>query len=1153
MAVSLIALLLLSAFTEVGSFNIDTSQPTVFQGNNASFGQSIVQFRAGSSTWVVVSSPLEPDVSGQVGKLYKCSYEEKRCSAINIPVLPESKMSSFGLTLAASSQRLVGCGIVPKECRSFTYIRGLCYSMDQNFKSTRLTKEPDCPKGADIVFLIDGSGSVVEKDFTKMKRFVQDVMGGFKGHDVLFALMQYSHRFTLHFDFNQFRERSDIATLMKSIKQQGGGTHTPTAILKVVREVFVPEKGSRLKANKILIIITDGKTQGDTTSLSDVINEAEANFILRYAIGVGNAFTSRTARQELDTIASSPKDQHTFSPNNFDALGKIQETLQQKIFSIEGTQAANFSSFQFEMAQTGSSAAFSQTSTLLGAVGAYDWSGGLFVYPQQGPSEPTYIKAPPTRDSYLGYSTKVANLRDGPLYVSGAPRYRHIGRVMVFGPNGNIIQAINGSQVGSYFGAELCTLDMKGDGITDLLLIAAPVYQSQQASGIVLVYKFSRSTVSPEPQKILQGVTGNSFGRFGSAIAALGDINGDGRADLAIGAPLENERVGTVYIFHGEDAGIKSQYSQRIIGSQVSSGVRFFGRSISGGMDVSKDNLKDVAVGAEGMAFILRSWPVLRVTPSITFQPPEIPLARFECAGAASVGGVVSSARVCFEVTKVTSDSLGSLQATVDFGLRLDAALRVNPRAVFESGKRDESGTVDVTSGFKRCYPYRVKLPACVDDSLSAIVLMVNFTVLGKEVSQAGALRPVVDRDAPTYLTAELPFERNCGQDNQCDDKLKVSFNYSGLSVMAVGVTPSIDLTVSIQNDGEDSYKTLVNFFFPAGLSYRKVTLLDSSRRTLIRCDGGVESTEDPARSSSCRINHPIFKKGSRAIFAATFDVSEDFSWGQNLVVKTNATSDNGDQQNPESLYTAELPVQYGVNVVLRSMEEESVRYINFTRKPQKEEKKLVRHVYQVRNWGRRSLDLQVTFLIPISLGPSLVWDAHGVTPSTGRAASCKEIALTPGSADMADRLSELTKLDCAMLACRKVQCEVSLLQKDVELRFIIEGDVGNGWIPQGSAKKLSLISAAEITFDRSKYVDISHESDSFLQAQMETTIEVNEKFNYLPLILGSSLGGLVLLALISAGLYKAGFFSRRYKRMMEDTSHGTSSETSSPAGKGGS
>lgn len=43
----------------------------------------------------------------------------------------------------------------------------------------------------------------------------------------------------------------------------------------------------------------------------------------------------------------------------------------------------------------------------------------------------------------------------------------------------------------------------------------------------------------------------------------LPDLNNDGLSDLAVGAPLENDGQGSIYIFHGEGGRtISSAYSQ---------------------------------------------------------------------------------------------------------------------------------------------------------------------------------------------------------------------------------------------------------------------------------------------------------------------------------------------------------------------------------------------------------------------------------------------------------------------------------------------------------------------------------------------------------------------------------------------------------------
>lgn len=52
------------------------------------------------------------------------------------------------------------------------------------------------------------------------------------------------------------------------------------------------------------------------------------------------------------------------------------------------------------------------------------------------------------------------------------------------------------SQIGSYFGSVLCPLDVNRDGVTDLLLVGAPMYMSEQKKETGKVYVFTIINVS---------------------------------------------------------------------------------------------------------------------------------------------------------------------------------------------------------------------------------------------------------------------------------------------------------------------------------------------------------------------------------------------------------------------------------------------------------------------------------------------------------------------------------------------------------------------------------------------------------------------------------------------------------------------------------
>ncbi|XP_060112343.1 integrin alpha-M-like [Heteronotia binoei] len=172
-------------------------------------------------------------------------------------------------------------------------------------------------------------------EFMHMKEFVTHTMKSFP-NNTQFSLLQFSSRFQEHFDFKQFHRNPDPDQLLNQVKQLGGSTHTASAIRKAVRELFVPHRGARNTATKILVVVTDGLKTGDPLEYLEVVEEAERAGVARFAVGVGLGFISATAQQELHAIASSPATQHTFHVRHFTDLRDTHHQLQEKICSRRG-------------------------------------------------------------------------------------------------------------------------------------------------------------------------------------------------------------------------------------------------------------------------------------------------------------------------------------------------------------------------------------------------------------------------------------------------------------------------------------------------------------------------------------------------------------------------------------------------------------------------------------------------------------------------------------------------------------------------------------------------------------------------------------------------------------------------------------------------
>ncbi len=100
---------------------------------------------------------------------------------------------------------------------------------------------------------------------------------------------------------------------------------------------------------------------------------------------------------------------------------------------------------------------------------------------------------------------------------------------------------LTGPANGSRFGTALAAGDVDGDGALDLAV------GSPGAS----VVKVVRGGVAASALGFAANFSGIPGTAFGQSVALGGDVNGDGKADLLVGAPLANDSAGASYLFLG--------------------------------------------------------------------------------------------------------------------------------------------------------------------------------------------------------------------------------------------------------------------------------------------------------------------------------------------------------------------------------------------------------------------------------------------------------------------------------------------------------------------------------------------------------------------------------------------------------------------------
>uniref|UniRef100_G1KAQ5 VWFA domain-containing protein n=1 Tax=Anolis carolinensis TaxID=28377 RepID=G1KAQ5_ANOCA len=176
---------------------------------------------------------------------------------------------------------------------------------------------------ADIMFLVDSSGSIGDDNFKKMKTFIKEVVNrSYIGVDqVQVGVVHFSDTSKEVFSLNKnTSKKSDIIQAVEDMSLIGSTTNTGGA-LRFVSKYFKLAKQARPSVNKILVLITDGEASDEVTAPA---TELRNDGIIIYSVGVFNA-----NKTQLEEISGKPE--KVFYVENFDILEDIKGDI---IFGI---------------------------------------------------------------------------------------------------------------------------------------------------------------------------------------------------------------------------------------------------------------------------------------------------------------------------------------------------------------------------------------------------------------------------------------------------------------------------------------------------------------------------------------------------------------------------------------------------------------------------------------------------------------------------------------------------------------------------------------------------------------------------------------------------------------------------------------------------
>ncbi|XP_075758191.1 integrin alpha-5 isoform X1 [Pelodiscus sinensis] len=828
--------------------------------------------------------------------------------------------------------------------------------------------------------------------------------------------------------------------------------------------------------------------------------------------------------------------------------------------------------------QGGFSAEFTKTGrVLLGGPGSFFWQGQVisatqeqikeayypeyFILATQGQLE-TRQAAPIYDDSYLGYSVAVGEFSGDSIedFVAGVPKGNlTYGYVTVL--NGTDMRSLynfSGEQMAAYFGYVVAAADVNGDGLDDLL-VGAPLFMEKtedgrvQEVGRVYVYLQQPHGMEPNASMVLTGE--KEFGRFGSTLAPLGDLNQDGYNDVAIGAPFGGDaQQGLVYVYNGQAGGVKAQHSQVLQGHwPPGSSPDFFGFALRGAKDLDGNGYPDLIVGAFGVdtALVYRGRPIVYASASLSIFPAMFNPEERSCTLEGTDTHVACiNLSFCLNASgKHVPDSIGF---TVE--LHLDH-LKQKERALFlQSHKPTLNQTIQVHNGaLDKCREMKIYLQNESEfrDKLSPIHVQLSFSLDSRAPADAYGLQPILNHLTKNRIEQKAQIQLDCGEDNICvpDLQLEVSGEHS---VVYLGDKNALNLTFNAYNRGEGgAYEAELYVTLPVEADYSGV-IRNQGNFTNLSC--AYESV-NRTRTVICDLGNPM-KAGTSLSGGLRFTVPHLRDNKQNIQFEFQIQSKN--QNNSRSEVVAfSLRVEAAARVSSHGVSKpESVSFPisgwKLGRKPVKEQDvgPEVQHVYELVNEGPSAISHGVLELsCPMSFqGKPVMYVTRYSVPANCSSQPVNPLKLqleqsptaSPGleqhylqrrdTARSSGASRSHHTLKCPEAECFQLSCQVGALQRQQRVSLRLYFRMWATTFQQKENQPQALQCEVRYQVDRMPY---KIQPQEYPSEALKVTTAIQwakpESSQGVPLwiIILAILLGLLLLALLIYVLYKLGFFKR--------------------------
>uniref|UniRef100_A0A8U8C438 Integrin alpha-2 domain-containing protein n=1 Tax=Geospiza parvula TaxID=87175 RepID=A0A8U8C438_GEOPR len=383
----------------------------------------------------------------------------------------------------------------------------------------------------------------------------------------------------------------------------------------------------------------------------------------------------------------------------------------------------------------------------------------------------------------------------------------------------------------------------------DDLLVGAPLFMARRSDGqrselgrLYLYLGRGQQRLAGPPQTL----TGtHPYGRFGAAIASLGDLDKDGFGDVAVGAPQGGDGgSGQVFIFRGHSEGLAPVPTQRLESPFPGPAAGF---ALRGATDLDGNGYADLLVGAHGAAkvAVYLGLPVVVARTQLSVPDglnPEI----LDC----------SLPNSSVPVSCATSRSPPELEAE----LQLD---RLKPRA---------SRRVLLLRGHQSSWQEALLVAPGAPPVCSNVTAYLRVRARG-QLTRSPPPHPgwggppvpslSLPRPLPVPWQTHIILE-DCGDDNLCVPDLHLAADTQRLLIGAEAV---LSLRANATNAGEGAFEAELRVQLPPGTHYQAAR---SSIPEKLSCN---PKKENGTHVVLCELGNPM-KAGARITVVMELSVS---------------------------------------------------------------------------------------------------------------------------------------------------------------------------------------------------------------------------------------------------------------------------------------